>query len=160
SRDGKSLLYLSNRRDLKFVDLYEYDLASGKSKLVWQAAGKIAFATASHDHQRIALIETISDVDSNIYLADGGKRRLRTPHQGHVLYGPADFTRDGAALLTTSDEGGEFQALLSLDLASGKQSPVLATDWDVEAAGFSPAFKYSFTQVNADGAPRLELKDA
>ena len=30
----------------------------------------------------------------------------------------------------------------------------------MEAAGFSPAFKYEFTQVNADGAPLLALKES
>ena len=160
SRDGKSLLYQSNRRDLQLLDLYEYDLASGKSKMVWQAAGNLAFANVSHDHRRIALFETLSDVNSNAYVVEDGKPRLLTPHQGNVLYGPADFTADDRALLYTSDEEGEFAALRSMDLASVKSQAVLKTSWDVEAAGFSPTFKYQFTQVNVDGAPLLELKDA
>src|SRR5437868_10733340 len=89
SRDGRTLLYLSNRRNLEFMDLYEYEVEGGKSKMIWQAAGKIAFAAVSHDHRRIALAETISDVDSNLYLVDGEQQRLLTPHQRPGLSGAA-----------------------------------------------------------------------
>jgi dipeptidyl aminopeptidase/acylaminoacyl peptidase len=159
-RDGKTLLYQSNRRDPKFVDVYEYDFAAKRSKLVWQATGKLSFAVASHDHKALALVETLSDVDSNAYLVEGGKSRLITPHTGNVLYAPTDFSQDGRKLLYTSDEAGEFQSLYEMDLDSGKSHPVLESGWDVEAAGWSPAFHYQFTQVNEDGAPKFDLRDA
>lgn len=160
NRDGKTLLYLSNRRDPQLMDLYEYDVAAGRSRLVWRAHGTVAFGAVSRDHRRIALVETLSDRNSNLYLVDGGAERLLTKHEGDVLYAPADFSRDGRTLLYVADEGREFVALYALDLQRGERRPVVQTDWDVEAAGFSPWFGYQFTQVNADGAPRLELRDA
>src|SRR3954463_15396885 len=33
--DGRTFLYQSNLRDESLLDVYEYDLATGKSKLVW-----------------------------------------------------------------------------------------------------------------------------
>ena len=160
SRDGKTLLYLSNRRDPKLMDLWEYDVAAGRSRLVWKAHGAVAFGAVSRDHRRVALVETLSDRNSNLYLLDGDTERLLTRHEGDALYAPADFARDARTLLFTSDEGREFQALYALDLETGARRPVLQTDWDVEAAAWSPGFHYQLTQVNADGAPRLELRDA
>ena len=160
SRDGRTLLYLSNRRDLQLMDLYRYDVAAKRSKLIWRASGKLAFASVSHDHRRIALVETLSDRNSNMYLVDGDQQRLLTPHQGDVLYRPADFSKDDRTLLYTSDEAGEFAVLYSMNLDSGQRRPLLQTRWDVEAAGYSPTFRYQFSQVNADGAPHLELRDA
>lgn len=160
SRDGRTLLYTSNRRDLKLMDLYEYDVGARRSKLVWRASGKLSFARVSHDHRRIALVESLSDRDSNMVLVDHGQERLLTPHQGDALYAPADFSKDGRTLLYTSDEAGEFAALYSMNLESGQRRPLLQKEWDVKTAGDSPAFRYRFVQVNADGAPRLELRDA
>ncbi len=142
------------------MDLYEYDVATGHSKLVWKAHGTVAFGTVSHDHHRIALVETLSDRNSNLYVLAGDTERLLTRHEGDVLYAPADFARDGRTLLYASDEGREFAALHAVDVESGERRPVLQTEWDVEAAGYSPGFRYQFTQVNADGAPRLDLRDA
>src|SRR5947207_1970546 len=38
ARDGKSFVYLSNLRDETLLDLYEYDLASGRSQILWLAS--------------------------------------------------------------------------------------------------------------------------
>src|SRR5262249_27029139 len=61
--------------------------------------------------------------------------------------------------LFTSDENREFAALYAMDLQAKKSAPVVKPDWDVEGAGFSHAWKYFFTLVNADGQVKLEVKD-
>lgn len=160
--DGKTFLFLSSLRDEKFLDLYEYDVTSGKAKRLWEASGKIAFAATSWDHRHFALLETISDVNSNLYVLDRGakKARLVTPHSADVFFTPQDFSRDGRTLYFTSDEGREFTTLYAMSLATLKSHAVLETSWDVEAAGLSRTGRYFFTQVNEDGAPRLALSVA
>ncbi|MBN2359146.1 MAG: PD40 domain-containing protein, partial [Deltaproteobacteria bacterium] len=56
ANDGNSFLYLSNRRDPKYLDLYEYRLRNHRSELLWQASDKLAFALTSSNHKTFALI--------------------------------------------------------------------------------------------------------
>src|SRR6266851_2242335 len=58
--DGKTFLYLSNLRDEKLLDFYEYDLASGRSHLLWIATGSLAFGAADRAHLRFVLRATLS----------------------------------------------------------------------------------------------------
>jgi dipeptidyl aminopeptidase/acylaminoacyl peptidase len=159
SVDGKTFLFLSNLRDEKFMDLCEYDVRSGKARRLWEASGAIGFGATSWDHQHFALVETLSDVNTNLYVVDrGGKKpRLVTPHSADVFYSAVDFSRDGRTLFFTSNEGREFTSLYAMKLATGKSRAVLETPWDVNGAGLSRTGRYFYTQVNEDGAPRLAL---
>ncbi len=160
--DGKTFLYLSSVRDERFMDLYEYDIRSKKARRLWEASGQIAFASTSWDHRHFAILETLSDVNTNIYVLDRGskKPRLVTPHSGDILYAPADFSRDGRTLYFTSDEGREYTTLYAMTLTTGKSRSIFESPWDVEGAGLSRTGRYFFTQVNEDGAPRLTLSVA
>ncbi|NMB75224.1 MAG: S9 family peptidase, partial [Myxococcales bacterium] len=162
SEDGKTFLYLSSQRDASALDLREYDLRRKQSKILWQASGAMAFALASRDHKRFILVETLSDVNSNMYLLERSAKKpvLLTPHQGDVSFGPTAFSKDGRTLYFTSDEAGEFSALYAMDLKTKKSTPVLAADWDVEFGGFSRGFRYFYTLINEDGTAKVALADA
>ena len=159
--DGKAFLYQSNLRDETLMDLYEYDLAKGKSARLWEASGKLSLELASRDATRFILKETVSDADSNLYLLERGKPKtvLLTKHDGEVLYGATSFTKDKRAALVVSDEGGEFSRLFELDLATLKKRPVLEEQGDVEDGGFSRTWKYSYTSTNIDGTAKLVVSD-
>jgi len=161
ARDGKTFLYLSSRRDPRFMDLLEYNLATGKSKTLWEASGKLAFALTSRDHKRFIIQETLSDVDSNMYLLKRGAKKpaLLTKHKGEILYNPTSFSRDGNTLYYTSDEGREFSALYSMNLRNRKSKEVLKTDWDVDQGFFSKNFKYFVTRINEDGTFKVTITD-
>ena len=83
--DGKTLLFASSARDERYLDLYEYDVASGRSQRLWEASGKLSLGTVSRDHRRFIISETLSDTDSNLYLVERGAKAkpiLLTPHHG------------------------------------------------------------------------------
>jgi dipeptidyl aminopeptidase/acylaminoacyl peptidase len=154
--DGKTFLYQSSLRDEKFLDLYEYDVATGKSERLWEASGSLTVAANSRDHQRFVLSETLTDQNANLYLFDRGSKEkpvLLTPHQGEVLFNAADLSPDGKTLYYTSDGGRELQALYAMDLSTRENKPTAQPEWDVEEAGFTHAGKYFFYGVNADGSP-------
>lgn len=161
--DGKTLLFVSSARDERYLDLYEYDVASGRSTRLWEASGKLALATVSRDHRRFVVTETLSDTDSNLYLVErGAKTRpvLLTPHRGDVAFGPADLSGDGKTLYFTSNEGREFAGLMAMNLADRAVKPVAQPEWDVDAAKFSEGGRYFWVVTNADGQPQLDLRDA
>jgi protease II len=85
--DGRTLLYTSNRRDAKSMDLYEHDVASTASRILWQSPGDLAVVLSSRDHRRFILPEELSDAKTNLYLLDRGTAgaghsgRKRRPRQ-------------------------------------------------------------------------------
>ena len=162
AQDGKTFLYLSSRRDPKYLDLYEYALASKKSTRLWEASGKLALAAVSRDLKAFAIVETLSDADANLYLVKRGAKTpvLLTPHQGEINFGAYEFSPDGKTLAVSSDESGEFVGVYMLDLATKKRTKTGDAKWDVDGAGWSWGGKYFFTNVNADGAPEVSITEA
>lgn len=161
--DGKTLLYSSSARDERYSDLYEYDVASGRSQRLWEASGKLSLANVSRDHRRFIIAETLSDTDSNLYLVERGAKTkpvLLTPHRGEITFGAQDLSPDGKSLYFTSDESREFAGLLAMNLADRTVKPVAQPEWDVDGAGFSTGGRYFYTVTNADGQPQLDFRDA
>lgn len=161
STDGATFLYLSNGRDEKYMDLLEYDVKTKKSALLWQASGSLSFGATSRDHKRFALLETLSDANSNIHILDRNQKApaLITKHTGDVLFQPATFSLDGKTLYVLSDEDGEFTSLYAAALPDGKRARVLAEKWDVEGANVSMTGKYFVTNVNENGVPKVSVSE-
>src|SRR5262249_20862410 len=119
--------------------------------------------SVSRDHKRFIIGETLSEANGNLYLVERAaptKSALLTPHSGDVLYGAFDLTRDGKTLYFGSNEGREFSAMYTLDLATHTSIQVAQPEWDVEGAGFTHAWKYFFTVTNNDGQTELDVQDA
>lgn len=160
--DGKTFLYLSNIRDEKYMDLYEYSIKTAKSMILWKSSEKLSFRLTSRNHKRFIINETISDADTNLYLLNQGSKKLKllTPHEGEVIYEPVAFLKNGKTLYYISDEGREFTALYSMELKSGKSKPVLEEEWDITGGAFSETWKYFYSITNVDGTPKVALTDA
>jgi len=161
--DGKTFVYLSSQRDEKYLDLYEYELATGKHVRLWEASGKLELSAVSRDHTRFIIAETLSDANTNLYLVERAtptRQILLTPHQGDVLYSPHELSRDAKTLYYQSDEGREFGGLYAMDLATHRTRIVAQPDWDVEASGFSHGWKYFYRVTNIDGQSQLEVEEA
>ncbi len=160
AEDGRTLLYTSNRRDPRYPDLYEYDVATKRSTLLWKASGKLGFGIASRDHRRFVVVETNSDADNDLYLVTRSRpgARLLTPHRGEVLHAPTSFSPDGKRLFYTSDEAGEFTALRVMDLATRRSRVAEQDAWDVEDGRYSRGWSWFFAIANADGSPKVTLR--
>ncbi len=161
AENGKSFLYLSSARDAKYLDLLEYDLATKRSSLLWQASGKLAFELASRDHKKFAIVETHSDADNDVHVMERGAKApiLLTKHEGAALFHPQDFSKDKKTLHLTADVGGEFTELFAIDLATKERRPVFKDSWDVERAFASTTFKYFLITTNEDGATKAQVRE-
>ncbi|MEA2553079.1 MAG: hypothetical protein QOJ65_1255 [Fimbriimonadaceae bacterium] len=160
AEDGRSLLYTSSRRDERFMDLYEYTIATRRSKLLWKASGHLGLVLSSRDHRRFIVNEEMSDANTDLYLLERGSSKLRllTPHVGDVVYSATDLSPDGKRLLHTSDKAREFAALYEMDLATQKSKRVLSPNWDVYNARYSRTGNYLTTNVDNDGRPEVAIR--
>ncbi len=162
SPDGTKLTYLSNARDERAMDLYEFDVTKKATTVLWKAEGNLSFHAISADGKRFAIAETKSDADNNVYLverASADKKTLLTPHEGAALHEVQAFARDGQSLLITSNAEGEFTTLVSLDLATKKQKTLRKENWDVELGVPSASGRYLVSASNVDGVPKIVVND-
>lgn len=161
THDHKSFLYGSNKRDPKFMDVYEMDIATFTPKTVYRNEPGYQFATLSNDKRYIAFVKVITTNDSDMYLYDRQTRRMKhlSPHQGPVNYSPQSFDRESKGLYYLTDEGEEFSYLKRYDIASGKSETVETAPWDIMFADLSHDGTYLVVGINNDARTEIRVYD-
>ncbi|MRG95471.1 alpha/beta hydrolase family protein [Polyangium spumosum] len=133
---GKRFTFTSNARNGKDMDLYVEALPAKKEtfgkKPVVALSGSHAVADFLGD--RVIVSEMRSGFDQDLWLIDAknASKKLLTKHKGDERWVSPRFTRDGKSLLVLTDRGREFLSLVALDVATGKVTPVLELDHDVQ----------------------------
>jgi dipeptidyl aminopeptidase/acylaminoacyl peptidase len=161
SRDKKSFLYLSNKRDPRFMDLFELELSEFTPKLIYQNDSGLDVSAISNSKRFVALSKTVTTANSDIYLYDlmDKKMKLITSHEGDVSNGALFFSNDEKWLYYTTDEGSEYAYLVRYNLADEKLEKVYETNWDVAYAYDSYNEKYRVILVNEDGKNAIQVID-
>jgi dipeptidyl aminopeptidase/acylaminoacyl peptidase len=166
SNKGDRLAYSSNRRSADDMDLWVVNPSDPKSDRVLAEfkGGGFGASDWSPDDRQLLVGEYVSANESYIWLVDAatGEKTLVTPKGGaeKVLYGGAQFSRDGRGLYVTTDRDSEFQRLAYIDLATKKHTYL--TDhikWDVDEFSLSWDGKMIAFVSNEDGLGVLHLLD-
>ena len=163
SYNKKLMYYTSNSRDKKYFDLYNVQIAGGEKKiypstLLYKNEKGLNPDVVSNDDRYIALSESITTNNSNMYLVDTQTRKLQllSKHDGDVQYNPQYFSMDGKKLFYLTDEGSEFTYLASYDVATGEKQKVEEAPWDIMYANLSHNGKYRVVAISNDA--RTEIK--
>ncbi len=166
SYSKKLMYYTSNSRDKKYFDLYNVQVQSGEKKvypatLLYKNEKGFNPDVISNDDRYIALSESITTNNSNMYLLDTqtGKTQLLSKHEGDAQYNPQYFSLDGKKLYYTTDEGSEFAYLASYEIATGEKNKVEEAPWDVMFASISRNGKYRVVAINNDARTEIKLYD-
>ncbi len=163
SYNKKLMYYSSNSRDKKYFDLYHLQVAGGEtnvypSSLIYKNEKGLNPDVISNDDRYIALSETLTTNNSNMYLLDtqSGKLNLLSQHEGNAQYNAQYFSQDGKTLFYLTDEGSEFMYLAKYDIAKGEKQKVEEANWDIMYAYLSRNGKYRVVAINNDA--RTEIK--
>ena len=163
SQDGRWIGYSSTRRNGTDSDLYLIDPRNpGSDRMVAQVqGGGWQLASFTPDARRAVVVQYISVTKSNLYdldIATGAMRPIGD-HGRDISYGGAEYAPDGT-LWATSDEGSEFQRLGTIDVATGRFTPVIANiPWDVTSFDIAPDGRTIAFVTNEAGISRLRLLD-
>lgn len=165
STAGDRMAYGSTRRNGKDVDFYIVNPArpSETSMLLQLDAGEGWSVLAwSPDDSTILAEHEASVNESSLWIVDVAKhtRHLLTPaeNRGPVSYTGGEFSRDGKTVYTTCDGFGEFRQIVSIDIASGIQTPLTQNiTWDVEAFDLTKDGGKIAYVTNEDGIGFLHL---
>ena len=159
--DEKSFFVLSNERDPRFFDIYEYQSKSYARSVFYKNDQGLQPSAISRNKRFVTLSKASTTSDNDEYLYDRNSKKLRnlTAHTSVESNSVQEFTPAGKILMTSS-RGSDFSALIELDPNTGTRKPVFATDWDVVGAQYSPDDSKLLVYVNADASTVLHLLDA
>jgi dipeptidyl aminopeptidase/acylaminoacyl peptidase len=166
SNMGDRYAYESTRRNGEDVDIWMLNPADPKSDrmLAQLKGGGWGVYEFSPDDKQMLVAEYISANESYLWLIDAatGNKTLITPkgEAEKVLYGAAQFSKDGKGLYVTTDRESEFQRLTYIDLATKKHTYLTPSlNWDVEFFALSWDGKTIAFVTNEDGLSALHLFD-
>lgn len=159
SFDKNSFFYTSNKRDKRFFDVYEIDIATFKSKMVYENKDGLFPATFSNDKKYLSLVKTITTNNTDIYLYDMQRKqtKLLTKHEGDISYSPQTFSPDSKKLYYTTDENNEFAYVKSYDIATEQTEKVEEANWDISYMYFSRNGKYRVVGINNDAKTEIKI---
>ncbi|GJM35526.1 MAG: peptidase S9 [Saprospiraceae bacterium] len=159
AHDGKSFFYGYSKRDPQYLDVYEMNTDTYESKMLYQMSGAYNFAGISNNKKYMALTESITTNDSDLYLYDFETKELKKISQNRAAHNVADFSTDNEYLYYLTDDGSEFSYLARYQIASGQHEKILEKEWDISYAYFSHGGKYQVVGTNADGKTVLDLME-
>jgi dipeptidyl aminopeptidase/acylaminoacyl peptidase len=162
AKDGKSFFVQTNERDPRFFDLYEIGVDGYAKARIFENDKGYQMRGVSADRRYVALSRIHDNANKRIYVYDRVEKKLIEVTAGiaPVSGEPQGFSRTGSTLYFTSDEGGEFEGLMRVDLATGRREKLFAPRWDVSGATLSEDGRLLLASVNENARSRPYLFDA
>ncbi len=160
--DEQSFFVTTNERDPRYFDLYEVSLDGYAKALLYKNETGMDVQAVSPDKRFLALGKPNTRKDTDVFLLDrdtGETRELMNPKSDAVC-SAAEFSKDGKTLYALTDEGREFQYVVTIDLATGKQSTLLRLDWDIMYVSRTRSGRHWVIGVNNDARSDVYVYEA
>ena len=168
SYDRKKMYYASNSRDSRFFDLYQVKVGGNEKEgqvyvpaQVYKNEKGLNVAAISNDDRYLALVESVTTNDGNMYLFDtqSGELKLLSSHMGSVQFSPQYFSLDGKQLVYLTDEGSEYMYLATYNIATGEHQMLENAPWDISYSYISKNGKYRVVAINNDAKTEMKIYD-
>jgi dipeptidyl aminopeptidase/acylaminoacyl peptidase len=159
--DEESFIYGSNKRDDRFMDIYEMDIHSFTSKMIYQNDEGFDFGGISRNKRYLVFIKPITSSNDDMYLYDLKSKKLNhiSEHSGNANYSLSGFSHDNLSLFYTTNEDNEFTYLVKYDIANGKKEVQLEYPWDIWYSYLSYNSKFRVTGINEDAKTVVKVVD-
>lgn len=160
SLDKKNLYIQSNKRDVKFFDVYKMDTTSWKANLLYKNETGLEASTISPSERYIALTKRITTDKSELYLYDQQtKKTKKISEEKEASWNPMAFEKNDSIFYYTTNADKEFQYLVRYNIKTEKAEVVFEDKWDVTYMSLSENEKYRVVFINDDGKNKVLLFD-
>ncbi|MEP5611719.1 MAG: prolyl oligopeptidase family serine peptidase [Cyclobacteriaceae bacterium] len=164
SRDEQSMFLTSNKRDPRFMDIYQLAISSMDdenpiSEMLYQNNDGLNVGAISSNKRYFALTQTLTNADSKMYLYDNetGKKTDISVHEGDAQYNPQYFSLDNRELYYTTNLDADFVYLAKINIESGEVEKVFEDSWDVFYSYTSRNEKYRVVGINQDAKTSVKI---
>ena len=159
SPDGRSVAYLSNRRNGVDFDLWTIDLDTRGERCLYQGGGYCQPASGfSPDGRWVSILRPGGrslDVDLLLVSAATGEARAVLEHADEAaLVGPPVW-ESASAFYVSSNVGRDLAAVVRVDLEAGTTQAVAGTGEEWDAAPVFAGGGHLYVVENVDGASRF-----
>ena len=159
SDDKNHMLYMSNKRDPRYFDMYKMDLSNWDSKMIYQNDEGLNIGDVSHNEKIYSISKSITTSENKLFLLfneTGDKTEISTEVG---TYNASGFSKDDAFFFYTTDVGKEFTYLVKYEIATGETEVIFQDSWDVMYSYLSENETYRVIGVNEDGKNTLIILD-
>jgi dipeptidyl aminopeptidase/acylaminoacyl peptidase len=157
--DGGAFYVTTNERDPKVFDMYRYDAKTYERVMIYENKTGMNPSAISRDEKWLALSKPITTSDVDVYLYNMGNKTAKhiTPHGAPASFNASTFDPDSKRLFLTSNASGEFSAIYTYDLASGKLALHEKADWEMVGTEYSRDGRFRISAVNQDGSTGIRV---
>jgi len=151
--------YLSNKRNPQFFDLYEMDMQSLESEMIYKNEENLTVEDISHNGQLLALSKSITTSESKLFLFDLQTKEMTELSEEAAQYSASSFDKNDENFYYITNAGREFKSLIEYNLESKQTETLFETNWDVMYSYLSENDKYRVIGINEDGKNSLIIKN-
>lgn len=157
---GERVVYSSNERDSRDMDVWTRHLESGKARR-WTEGAYFIPGFWSPDGTRLTVLELRLTTDVDVHLVDleTGRVDNLTRWEEEAVHWAGPWTPDGRGFYLISDRGAEFRGLAYFDLEGDGLHWLEQPEWDVTAVDLSGDGRFLAWVVNEDGYDRVYIRD-
>jgi dipeptidyl aminopeptidase/acylaminoacyl peptidase len=161
AHDRNSFFYGSNKRNKRYMDVYEMDIENFEPQLVYQNDSAYRVGAISNDKRYIAFRKTYIRQNSDMFLYDRETKELKllSEHTGNINFSPVEFSNDGKYLFYLTDKDSEFSYLMKYNLETGETTEVYKDHWDISYAYHSYNERYFVVGINQDAQTKIRIFD-
>lgn len=159
SKDNSSMLYLSNKRDSRYFDLYKMKVGEWKSTLIYENKNNLSVSSISNNEEYLLLSKSITTSENKFFLLDLSTGKIKEISGKAGSYSSAGFSNDNNSFFYISNVGKEFAYLMEYEMSSGGSSVLFETNWDIMYSYLSKGEKYRVIGINEDGKNTLKVFD-
>lgn len=159
AKDDQSFFFTSNKRDKRYMDLYEMDLETLTPTMLYQNDEGYGVGGLSDDKNYLPLSKPINTNDSDLFLYNLKDKSLVKINKNQSANSGQDFSIDNNSFYYTTDDGSEFSYLMRYDIANKSYEKALERNWDIAGSYFTETGKYQVTYINEDAKNVIEVKD-
>ncbi|HKL07893.1 MAG TPA: prolyl oligopeptidase family serine peptidase [Bacteroidales bacterium] len=158
SRDRQSFFIQTNKRDPRFMDLYEMDIETMEPQLIFQNTEGFNIGAVSADKNLIALSQTVTNHYNKMFLYNREKDELKKLKDiEETVNNPVQFSLDGDYLYYLTNEDDEFTYAVKMNLETEETETVYQSEWDVMYAYHSYNEKYRVIGINQDAQTVIKV---
>ena len=159
AEDKKSFFFTSNKRDSRYMDLYQMDFLNYAPKMIYKNDDGYDIGDLSDDGKYLSLSKSINTNDSDLFLYNLESKSKTQINTEQSANSSQDFSPDSGALYYTTDLDNEFSYLMKYDIATGERTKVMERDWDIMGSYFTENGTYQVTYINEDAKNTIEVME-
>ena len=159
NKDKSGFYYISNKRNPQFFDLYEMDMKSLESEMIYKNEENLTVEDISHNGQLLALSKSITTSENKLFLYDLQTKEMTELSAEAAQYSASGFDKNDEHFYYITNAGREFKSLIEYNLETKKSSNLFETNWDVMYSYLSENDKYRVIGINEDGKNSLIINN-